>query len=360
MGAAPVIALFRKVCRPIATRKTPGAFLCGYRLMGVDGTVEDVPDSLENSKAFGRQRGSRGDSAFPQLRNVHLVELGTHVVCDSIVRGYQFGERSAALRLLRSVVGNMLLMWDRGFHSYDQIEATLERGAQYLGRVPSHAIFEPIDIFPDGSFTSRIFPTPVDRAKGRNGIKVRIIEYSIDDKLREGHGLVHRLITSLMDHEVAPAKLLAVEYHQRWETEITFDEIDTHQRVHKQPLRSQKPIGIIQEVYGMLIAHYLVRFFMHEAAMEIQVDPDRLSFTSSLRIVRRKFDKFQIVGEKEFEPLYRRMIREIARQVLPPRDNRSNPRVVKKKMSKFPLKRPEHRPIQHSHKSIDDAIVMLN
>jgi len=343
----------------MATKYTPGAFLFGYRLMGVDGSIEDVPDSKENSAAFGRQCGMRGKSSFPQLRNVHLVEIGTHAICDSIIRGHQFGERSAALRLLRSIDESMLLMWDRGFHSYDMIKATLKRGAQFLGRLPKQAVFKPVRHLPDGSFLSEIFPNQHDRSKGRNGIKVRIIEYTIADPDREGHGQLHRLITSLMDHKVAPALVLVKEYHQRWEVEIVIDEIDTHQRVHKRPMRSQKPAGIIQEAYGMLIAHYLVRFFMHEAAMQSELEPDRLSFTGSLRTIRRKFDKFQITRTENLDQLYHRMLKEISRQILPPRDNRSNPRVVKKKMSNFKLKRPIHRGISHPQKPFEQVVVLL-
>jgi hypothetical protein len=352
--------LFHKICRPLATKDTQGAFLFGYRLMAVDGTVEDVPDTPENKAAFKRQVGSRGASAFPQLRNVHLVETGTHAICDSVIRGYQYGERSAALRLLRSVDEGMLLMWDRGFHSYEMVKKTLRKGAQFLGRVPANTIFKPIKILPDGSFISEIFSDSKDRSSGLNGIKVRIVEYTIDDPGREGHRETHRLITSLLDHKVAPAKKLALEYHQRWEIEITFDEIDTHQRVRREPLRSQKPVGVIQEMYGMLIAHYLVRFFMHEAALKSQKKPTRLSFIGTLRIIRRKIILFQIAEPEKQVKMYNAMLREISKKELPPRSNRSNSRVIKKKMSKFMMKRAVHRKKNTSQKTMEEAIILLN
>ena len=329
--------------------------------MAVDGTVEDVPDTPANAAAFGRQKGSRGDSAFPQLRNVYLVESGTHVICDAIVRGYQFDERSGALRLLRSVDANMLLMWDRGFHSFRMVHDCLGRGCHFLGRVPAHAILEAQEALPDGSFIAELYETPYDREKRRNGIRVRVVEYTIDDPAREGDGEKHRLITSLLDPQRAPAHVLAIEYHQRWEIEITIDEIDTHQRVHnKRPLRSEKPTGVIQEMYGMLLAHYLVRFFMHEAAQQKQLDPERLSFINALRIIRRKIDKFQITKPRRRDALYRSMLREIARELLPPRDNRCNPRVVRRKMSKFALKREVHTRVHHPRKSFAESVKMLN
>jgi len=330
--------------------------------MSLDGTVENVPDTAENSAAFGRQKGSRGDSAFPQLRNVHLVESGTHAICDSVVRGYQYDERSAALRLLRSVDKTMLLMWDRGFHSFRMVQACLARGIQFLGRVPSSAILEPLENLSDGSFIAELYETAYDRKNKRKGIRVRVIEYTIDDPAREGHGERHRLITSLLDTEQAPARILAAEYHQRWEIELVIDEMDTHQRVHHhRPLRSEKPTGVIQEMYGILLAHYIVRFFMHEAALQKRIDPERLSFTNTIRIVRRKIDKFQITKPAQRGVLYKRMLTEIAREcMLPPRDNRSNPRVVKQKMSKFPLKREEHVRVLQPHKSFAESMVMLN
>jgi hypothetical protein len=345
----------------MATSETPGAFLFGLRLMAVDGTVEDVPDTPANAAAFGRQKGSRGDSAFPQLRNVYLVESGTHAICDAVVRGYRFGERSAALRLLRSVDEGMLLMWDRGFHSFRMVHDCLAQGCHFLGRVPSHAILEPVETLSDGSFIAELYETQYDREKRRNGIRVRVVEYTIDDPSREGHGETHRLITSLMDPRVAPARTLAVEYHQRWEIEITIDEIDTHQRVHNaRPLRSEKPTGVIQEMYGMLLAHYIIRFFMHEAALQNRLDPDRISFTNALRIIRRKVDKFQITPSDRRDALYHSMIDEIARQRLAPRDGRCNPRVVKRKMSKFPLKREQHVRPCHPRKAFADSVAVLN
>lgn len=345
----------------MATPETPGAFLFGLRLMAVDGTVEDVPDTPANAAAFGRQKGSRGDSAFPQLRNAYLVESGTHAICDAVVRGYQFGERSAALRLLRSVDEGMLLMWDRGFHSFRMVHDCLAQGCHFLGRVPSHAILESREALPDGSFIAELFETQYDREKRRNGIRVRVVEYTIDDPAREGCGETHRLITSLMDPRVAPARTLAVEYHQRWEIEITIDEIDTHQRVHnKRPLRSEKPTGVIQEMYGILLAHYVVRFFMHEAAQQNRLDPDRISFTNSLRIIRRKVDKFQITPPDRRDALYHSMLDEIARQQIPPRDKRCNPRVVKRKMSNFPLKREQHVHVRHPRKAFEECVAVLN
>jgi len=361
LGAAPMVELFRRVSRPIATPKTRNAFLFGLRLMGVDGTVEDVADTPENAVAFGRQKGSRGDSAFPQLRNVYLAELGTHVICDAIVRGYQYDERSAAKRLLRSVDNSMLLMWDSGFHSYEMVRLAKQNGVYFLGRVPCSVILDPIESFGDGSYSAKIYPTPSDRDKDENGILIRVVEYTIDDPRRKGHGENHRLITSLMDPVKHPARTLAIEYHQRWEIEIAIDEIDTHQRVHHQrPFRSKKPVGVIQEAYGLLLAHFVIRCFMHQAALTEKLDPDRLSFIDSLRVIRRAIPEFQIVPPQFWPQMNDRLLAEIAQNRLPPRDNRCNPRVVKRKVSKFLLKRSQHKKPEHPSKPFAASVVMLN
>ena len=167
-------------------------------------------------------------------------------------------------------------------------------------------------------------------------------------------------MTSLLDPALYPAHVLACEYHQRWEVEITIDEVNTHQRLPNIPLRSQKPAGVIQEAYGLLIAHYAVRVVMHEAAMQTRLDPDRLSFINAVRIVRDAIAEFQMTTPEQLPRLYQRLLDDIARHRLPERDNRSNPRVVKRKMSKFKLKRDKHRQWPQPSKPFQEAIVLLN
>src|SRR5215213_4678664 len=125
VGARLLRELFETVARPIATARTRGAFLGGLRLMAIDGTTLDVADTPENARAFGRPTTGRGAGAFPQLRVLALIETGTHVICDAIIRPFRSGEVPTALRLLRSVGPGMLLLWDRGFHSYELIRATI-------------------------------------------------------------------------------------------------------------------------------------------------------------------------------------------------------------------------------------------
>lgn len=360
LGARPVVALFHRVCQPMATPETPGAFLFGLRLMAIDGTVEDVPDTPANEAAFGRHHSDRGASAFPQLRGVYLAECGTHSIVDAGFWPCHTSERKGGFRMLRSVGPGMLLMWDRGFHDYEMIVAARERGAHILGRLPAHVKPEPVLKLSDHSYLAYLYPSDPQRKKRGEHLVVRIIEYTLTDPDLPGYGEIHRLVTTLLDPEAYPALDLACAYHERWEIELVIDEIDSHQRLAGRPLRSLKPVGVIQELYGLLIAHYAIRFLMHQAALQANLDPDRLSFVHALQVLGDAVPEFQMTAPDQLSHLYIRLLQDIADARLPERRLRSNPRVVKRKMSKFRLKRPEHRPWpQPKQQSFRNAVTVL-
>jgi hypothetical protein len=343
LGARPVAALFQHLCRPIATPDTPGAFLFGLRLMALDGTVENLPDTPENAAAFGRPGTDRGEGAFPQVQSVYLCECGTHAIVDAGFWPCHTSERIGAKRLLRSVGPGMLLMWDRGLHSYAMLAAARSRGAHVLARLPANVHLTPVRHLPDGSWLGWLEERDERGRKTGERMRVRLIEYTLDDPGRPGHGEGHRLITTLLGWRKAPAQVLVGAYHERWEIETTIDEQQTHQRLALRPLRSRKPVGVIQELYGLLIGHYLIRSLMHEAAVAVGVDPDRISFVHALRVIGAAISDFEIAAPELLPGLYARLLHEIAAGRLPVRRNRSNPRVVKRKMSNFALKRAEHR-----------------
>lgn len=360
LGAQPLVALFHRVCRPMATPQTPGAFLFGLRVMAIDGTVEDAPDTPENARVFGRQHGSRGDSAFPQVRGVYLAECGTHAVVDAGFWPYATCERVGAFRLLRSVVPGMLVMWDRGLHDFDMLVAVRQRGGQVLSRLPSFVNPQRVRTLADGSYLADLRPSDYQRRKAGERLQVRIIEYTITDPTLPGYGERHRLVTTLLDVKTYPALDLACAYHERWEIELVIDEMDTHQRLAGRPLRSLKPVGVIQELYGLLIAHYAVRFLMHEAALQAGVDPDRVSFVRALHVLHDAIPEFQMTPPEQHAQLFARLLRDIAADLLPERRLRTNPRVVKRKMSNFHLKRPEHRQWpQPTSRSFRQAVAVI-
>lgn len=359
LGAQPMVTLFHQVCQPIATPETQGAFLFGLRLMAIDGTVEEAPDTPENAAVFGRHTGGRGASAFPLVQSVYLCECGTHVIVDAGFWPYHTSERVGGFRMLRSVEAGMLVMWDRGLHDYDMFVKVRQRESHVLARLPAHVKPKHVHTLPDGSFLAYLYPSDYHRRKCGEHLLVRVIEYTITDPNLTGYAEVHRLVTTLLDPAAYPVLDLVCAYHERWEIELVIDEIDTHQRLLDRPLRSLKPVGVIQELYGLLIAHFAIRFLMHQAALRADVDPDRLSFVHAVEVIRDAVAEFQMTAPEQLSQLYDRMLRDIAATRLPERRLRINPRVVKRKMSKFLVKRPEHYNWPQPSKPFRQAVALI-
>jgi len=302
VGSRVMSQLFAQIVGPMANSKTPGAFLGELRVMAVDGTVLDVPDSKANARVFGYPASRPGtQAAFPKVRLVMLIEAGTHLIVDALICPYRIGERVRAKKLLRSVSAGMLLMWDRGLHSYAMVQATLATGCDNLGRVPANVKLEVDKVLDDGSYLSWIYPDGKSKKKGGTKIQVRVIEYAIDV---DGQQQTYRLITSLMDLALFPGLLLASEYHQRWEIENTIDELKTHLNGRKTPIRSLKPREVVQEIYGWLLGHYAVRCLMFTAAQQAGISPLRLGFTGTLKVIRRAIPDFQDIQPEQVRFFY--------------------------------------------------------
>jgi hypothetical protein len=365
LGVAPVRLLFERLARPLASVLTPGAFYKGLRLMGIDGVIYTVADSQSNAAAFGYPKGGRGSGAFPQVRKLSLVELSTHAEQAFVLKGIrekESGEQSMAPALIRHLQRGMLLMWDRGFFSYTLWQAVLLR-CELLARVSVRLILRPVQQLADGSHLSKLYPCPHDRTKDRWGILVRVIRYTHDDRQRVGCGKEHVLLTTLLDAEKYPAKELILLYHERWEIELTFDEQKTHMTPPRPTksahLRSETPLGVVQEIYTLSIAHYVTRDLMAEAAAQSEQDPDRLSFLGCLQILRTRLPECP-ARVKERDDWMGVFLAELAKEQTEPRRNRINPRVIRVKMSKFAKKRPEHRGLKQLERAFADVIVPLS
>lgn len=358
LGVAVMRRLYESLVELLGKPETRGAFYQGMRLMALDGFVVDLADTAENERAFGRPGSGRAPGAFPQARVLALCETGSHVLWRSLIKPICRGEISMARHLLKFLMPNMLLLWDRNFLSYDLVAQVCGRGAQLLARIKKNLVFQPIRQLPDGSYVAKLYRSTKDRRRDKDGILVRIIEYTLDDPQRPGCGETHRLLTTLLDETLHPAETLAVVYHERWEEEIAIDELKTHQR-ERPVLRSQTPQGVVQEVYGLLLGHYLIRVLMQQAAATLQIDPDRLSFTNTLKILRCRIADCP-GSERGRRNWHRNLIEEIAEETLPPRRNRINPRVIKKKMSGWAKKQRHHRHHPQPSKEFRDAIVLLN
>jgi Insertion element 4 transposase N-terminal/Transposase DDE domain len=365
LGVAPVKRLFDRTVRPLATPETPGAFYKGMRLMGIDGVVFNLPDRLANDTTFGRPSGGdRGPGAFPQLRKVSLVELGTHVEVAFVAKPITTGEQAVLAALLKHVPEDALLFEDRGFFSYEHWKLANSRGIRLLVRVKNNLILKPIKELRDGSYLAKIYPRPYDRDKDRHGIVVHVIRYKLDDPQRVGHDEEHVLLTNLLDEELYPAEELIPLYHERWEEELVFDEQKTHQdpRRASKPanLRSETPAGVIQELYALSLAHFVIRALMFESATTAGLDPDQLSFSGCFQILKCRLPECDARSRVTFQAWSEALVWEMSCEHLEPRRNRINPRVIKQKMSKWNKKRPEHFHPPPLTKTFVESVVMLN
>ena len=289
LGSEPLAALFERVAQPIGGEQTPEVWLAGRRLVAIDGMCLDVADTAVNSAHFGRPGVNKGEqAAFPQARVVALAECGTHAVFAAEIGKYSQSEARLSVPLLDRLEPGMLLLADRGFFSYALWRKAIGTGADLLWRVrtdksapkPTH-----VEDLPDGSWLAHLRRTTPAAARREEPMLVRVIDYTIADG-RE-NPTAYRLFTTLLDPAEVSAVDLAAAYTQRWEIELTFDELKTHQRGPRTVLRSKSPDLVLQEIWGHLCCHYAIRSLMAEAATHCGHDPDRVSFVAALRITRQ-------------------------------------------------------------------------
>jgi hypothetical protein len=293
LGLEPVLGLHNEVVKPIALQETKGGWYGGWRLVSLDGSTMEVADTRDNREAFGFPGASRGSSAYPQLRFVSLVENGTHVLFGTHLSDYRTGEVTLAKEVVKALRPGMLCLADRNFFGFPLWQQAQGTGADLLWRVKKSLVLPVEKPLPDGSYLSTTYPCLRDRRKKTNPVVVRVIEYSLEG-VDEAEP-IYRLITTILDHKRAPAHELAALYLERWEIETAFDELKTHLRGPRIVLRSKTPTLVKQEFYGMLMAHFAIRGLMHEAAIKGGLDPDRLSFVHSVRVVRRKIASFAAI-----------------------------------------------------------------
>ena len=298
LGWEPIRQLHDELVRPIATEATQGAWFHGLRVVALDGSTLDIPDDPVNEAEFGRPDTSRGTAAFPQIRIVSLVESGTHVLFGTRMGPCRVSERGIAEEVLGSLTPGMLCLADRGFYGFTFWKKARATGAELAWRLSSKLKLPREVELEDGSFLSTVFDGNDRRRRPEDGVRVRVVEYTLDGvrdfrlpATPEGEPS-YRIITTLFDPKVAPAKELAALYPERWEIEMAFDELKTHLKGRQTLLRSKTPDLVRQELYGLMMAHFAVRGLMHEAALKGDVDPDQISFIHAVRIVRRTLPHF--------------------------------------------------------------------
>jgi Insertion element 4 transposase N-terminal/Transposase DDE domain len=285
LGPAPLKALFARIAAPFATPDTPGAWYGGRRLVSLDGTTIDLPDTPDLAERFGRPAASRGKTGFPQLRLLTLAETGTHALFAVALDRYTTSEVGLAPPLLARLQPGMLCLADRAFAGFELWRTAAASGADLLWRVRRNQVLPCCERLPDGSYLSRLYASPKQRRHEEGGQVVRVIDYRL-----EGIGdaePLYRLVTTLLDPVAAPAPELAALYHERWESESTFAELKVTLPGERLMLRSRRADLVEQELYGLLLVHFALRRLMHEASQRAGCDPDHLSFVHAVRIVRR-------------------------------------------------------------------------
>lgn len=152
--------LFEAVCVPVATRATVGGFFGSWRIMAIDGTVVDMPDTADNAAKFGYSGAAGGKrSAFPQVRIVTLVECGTHATVWAEFDAIKTAERTLVNRMTSQFASDMIVLADRGFYSYELFTASMAEGAQLLWRVSNTLDLPVLEYYQDGSFRSELLPS---------------------------------------------------------------------------------------------------------------------------------------------------------------------------------------------------------
>jgi hypothetical protein len=333
--------------------------------MAIDGTYEDVADTAANAAYFGRRCTGSTQSPFPQLHCVYLAEVGTHAIVDAVIAPCTTSEQRLAKGLLRSIEPGMLLLMDRGFVGACFLQALVDRGAHFLGRLPLNNYTRKQKVLPDGTYLVTLLPK--DHPGLKKPLTVRVIEYTVQEKvaarleqltpsrINSGSGStnpdirkVHRLVTTLLNPDLYPARDLCVLYHERWEIELIIDEIKDHQRLSSQPLRSRLPLLVLQELYALLLAHYVLRALMLQAASTQRLDPDRLSFTEAIRILKAGLNLSPFLTPASTDRMLKRLHADLVSRhlLLPPRRLRFNCRVVKRIGTGFRRKRLEHQQVK--------------
>lgn len=288
LGAEPVKQLHDEVVGPVATPKTREAWYKKWRIVTIDGSTVDVADSKANEEAFGRPPASRGSSAYPQVRFVSLLENSTHVLFGTEIGPCSEGEQSLAVKVFSHLEKGMICIADRNYFGFDKWTAAAATGAALLWRMKSDILLPRMKQLKDGSYLTQIYGKTNDRRYDRDGTWVRVVEYVILPKGKTRY----RLMTTILDPTEAPAKELAQLYSERWTIETAFEELKTRFKAGTLVLRSKSPELITQDIYGLLLAHFAVRSMMHDAALEDDLVPSRLSFVHSVRVIHRRMPYF--------------------------------------------------------------------
>lgn len=336
VGAQPMEDLFRTTAQHWALGSADRLRWRGLMVLGIDGTTMRVPDTGENRDEFGLPGSSRRTAAYPQIRAVGLMVLRSHLLLDFEFSGYHTGEIPLALPMIKRIPDDSLTVFDRGYVYYylwRQI-STEGKNRHWICRAKMNQKGVVIERFGRGDCIVEFSFSHAERQKHPDlpeTFQARAVQYC-----RKGFR-AGTLLTSLLDPKKYPASEIAALYHERWELELGFDEIKTHQLERLESIRSKAPERVKQEVWGIAIAYNLIRQEMAASAASLNLPPRRLSFLMSLRLIRDLFGWAAIAKPGALPKMLTGLRRKLTALILPERrTERRFPRHVKIKMSNYP------------------------
>ncbi|GCF10037.1 IS4 family transposase [Dictyobacter arantiisoli] len=343
LGSEPFRQLIERCCQPLCDQQTPGAFYHHLRVMAVDGTFFDAPDTPENARAFGRARNQYGQGAYPQARAVLLMEVGSRAIMNVSLGNFHRSEMHGVVDLLPSLRPGMLLLGDRGIFSLFVAERVSQLGADILFRIKKNQLLTIEKRCSDGSYLTTVSPSSSSHYRASEPQTLRVIEYQVSDARCGKPGEIFRLVTSLLDETLYPMQELIALYRQRWGIELMIREQKVTLQEQKRVVRSRKPDGVKQELYALFLTHYAVRGWMKEAASLIQEDPRRISCSNAIEQVRRGVRRSMIYAPENQEHLHTRMVFHISQEGVRQEKMRMNYREVKRVHSKYKPKKRERK-----------------
>lgn len=340
IGPAPLRALFDVLRGPAPSPSRTGVWWRGRLVCAVDGTILCCPDTPANLTVYQRGRGNHGGTGYPMVRLLALVACGTRTIIDATFGTDRVGEISYANDLLGALRPGMIVLADRNFAVRAWIAAVAETGADVLVRVKLNRALPVCRQLRDGSYLSRIGP-----------VEVRVITARITITTSAGpRSEIYRLVTTVLD-PAHPAEEIITLYHQRWEIETSFAEIKST-TLGGRVLRARTPGGVDQEVYALLVTYQAVRIAIADAtAHRPDLDPDRGSFTVALHAARDQLTAAAGVLADTVIDLVGVIGEHVLAHLLPPRRLRTNPRVVKRAISKYVASTKKSRHRQPSRKA---------
>ncbi|WP_131749068.1 IS4 family transposase [Frankia sp. Cppng1_Ct_nod] len=303
LGPQTMAEVFERVAGQVATLSTRGAWLRGRLLLAIDGFEVDVPDTEPNAAAFGYAGSGEKRSAFPKLRVVALAECGTHAFRAAEVGGWTTSEKALARGLLMRLRRDEVLTADRGFYSFDNWGLAAGTGADLIWRAPTGLNLPVVKVLADGTFLTMLINPKITGVRRRRALLdtakagtdldpdeahlARVVEYDIPDRAGSGAGELVVALTTILDPREARADEIAAGYNERWEEETSNDQLKTHLRGPGRILRSRLPDLAIQEMWAWLIVQHALTALIAGAAEAADIDPDRVGFARTLRLVRR-------------------------------------------------------------------------